>query len=162
EILIPFALLLATIKVLCQLNMRNELVALMASGVPVKRLVRPFVIFALVCTLFIYSNYEWFIPLSMKRLSKIEDAHFAQKNKGQLKDNVHNLELSDRSVILYHSFNSTLNLFFDVYWIRSIDQFTKMKYLDISQEIPEGRFVEHLVRDDEGNLVVLNASERAS
>jgi lipopolysaccharide export system permease protein len=42
EILIPFALLIALIKTLCTLNTRNELIALMASGIKLQTLVRPF------------------------------------------------------------------------------------------------------------------------
>src|SRR5436190_24088446 len=53
EILIPFALLIAVIKTLITLNTHQELVALLASGVRLKTLMRPFILMGLVCTLFL-------------------------------------------------------------------------------------------------------------
>src|SRR5947209_8253825 len=58
EILLPLALLIALVQTICSLNMHHELVAFMASGFPPKTLMRPFLIFGLLCVFLMYANEQ--------------------------------------------------------------------------------------------------------
>ena len=44
EVLLPFGILVATIRTLTRLNQQNELIALLAAGVKMKSLLRPFLL----------------------------------------------------------------------------------------------------------------------
>src|SRR5215468_3334694 len=64
DLLIPLALLIATLKVLFSLNARGELIALQSSGLPRKKILRPFFIIAVMCTLFNLASAEFLLPSS--------------------------------------------------------------------------------------------------
>jgi lipopolysaccharide export system permease protein len=154
EILIPFAFLIATIKTLCQLNMRNELVALMAGGIPLKTLLRPFLFLGLMFTCLIFINEQVFLPMALKKLRHIEDVGKSQrKNRTQSLVSTHNILLEDGSILLYQSYDTARQLFNEVYWIRSVDELYHMKSLSPYTQIPIGRFVDHFTRNSNGNLV---------
>lgn len=152
EILIPLALLIALIKTLCTLNVRNELVALMASGIKLQVLLRPFLFVGLFCTAALYLNEQFLLPTALTHLQRIEDAtKNAKRQKNQI-TSVQNVLLADGSVILYQSYDTANERFFDVYWIRSIDDIYRMKYLSPNAEAPLGRYVDHLKRQASGQL----------
>ncbi len=150
-IIIPFALLIASIKTLCSLNVRNELVALLASGISIKRLMRPFLWVGLGCVLFLYITLETIIPYALKGIKRIEDSHFSKFKKEQSKE-IQTLLLKDQSTLIYQGYDTSKDLFYDVYWIRSIDDIYHMKFLLPFVESPTGRFVDHLQRNPQGVL----------
>src|SRR5438445_399538 len=53
EIILPFALLIGSLKVATSLNMRGELLALVTSGISYKNLLKPFLITALFVSSFL-------------------------------------------------------------------------------------------------------------
>ena len=57
-----FALLIATVKVLCQLNQHNELIALLAAGYSKRRLLAPFLYSALLITVLLFLSSEFILP----------------------------------------------------------------------------------------------------
>ena len=81
EVLIPFALLISTIRVLTGLNANHELVALMASGIPLKRLLRPFILVGLLLTALLYVNTEFSLPHALKEIKHISESKMRKKNK---------------------------------------------------------------------------------
>ncbi len=160
EILIPLALLIATIKTLCTLNVRNELVALMASGIKLKVLLRPFVFVGIFFMLAIFLNEEFLLPTALTTLQRIEDATKHAKRQKQQITSVQNVLLEDGSTILYHSYDTASERFFDAYWIRSIDEIYRMKYLSPNADVPVGYYVDHLSRQPSGQLVRTEAFEK--
>lgn len=56
DVLVPIALLVSVIKVFTHITVQRELVALLAGGVPLKKLLRPFILFGVVCTAALYLN----------------------------------------------------------------------------------------------------------
>src|SRR5688500_15371327 len=81
EVLIPFAILLGTIRTLCKLNQNNELVAMVASGIKMTTLLRPFLIIGLFFTLLMYLNNEYLLPVAARQIKYLEDAKIHEKNK---------------------------------------------------------------------------------
>lgn len=159
EVLLPFALLIATIRTLSALNVHNELIALMSSGISMRTLMRPFVFLGLFCTFLMYLNIEIILPIAMKELKLIDDRRELQKAKHRQKAAAQHLSLEDESTVIFQRYDSSQNFFFDAYWIRSIDDVYRIKYLypnNLTEDrIPTGKFVDHLVRDAQGQLVVM-------
>lgn len=152
DVLLPFSLLIASVRTLCTLNTHNELVALMSSGISLRTLMRPFVFVGLACTLIIYLNSEFLFPLSSSTLKHIEDSRRSQK--GKHKDShaaAQHIVMEDHSTVIFQNFDSAKNLFFDVFWIVNINDIYRIKFLSPSNP-PVGHFIDHLVRNDEGQL----------
>ena len=81
EVIIPFAIMIATIKTLCGLNIHNELVALMASGIKLKTLLKPFVLIGLFFVLLVYLNTEVLLPKALKNIKMIDAYAQGKKTK---------------------------------------------------------------------------------
>lgn len=64
-VLLPFALLMATIKVITTSNQQKEIIALLAGGISKRRLLRPFLLFALLCVSLLYFNEQFFHPFAV-------------------------------------------------------------------------------------------------
>lgn len=157
EILIPLALLIAFLKTLCTLNSRNELVALMAGGIKLKTLLRPFLLVAFFGTALLYLNEEFMLPKALRSLQHVEDTSKDVQSQKNLPASVKSVVLEDGTTILYHSYNSATEQFFDVYWIRSIDDIYRIKYLSPYTEIPRGHYVDHLLRQPSGQIARVEA-----
>jgi lipopolysaccharide export system permease protein len=159
DLLIPLALLIATIKVLFAINAKGELVALQASGIPLKRLMRPFFIAATLCALFNFLSAEFFLPSSLNFLDKFRELHFKHSYRGHRKEPIHILPLKDGSKLIYQSEDKDKNSFFDVFWVRSIDDLWRMKMLSADPDNPVGKYVDHLKRTLDGNLEKVESFE---
>lgn len=158
-ILLPFAILIATIRTLCNLNVHNELVALMASGLSIKKALLPFLWIGLAAVLCVYLNMETTLPAAMKKLQYLEDIQKSEKNKHS-KASVNHLILEDESLFLFFRYDSVERHFFDTYWIKSFDEIYKIKILNPHEMEPVGYDVNHLVRDSNGNLIIVNNFEK--
>lgn len=154
DVLIPFALLIATIRTTSALNIHRELVAMLASGMRLQILMRPFIIIGLFLTAVLYLNTEVLLPLSLRSMKHIEDQHARQKNKSHQLPSVQHLVLDDKSTILFQSYDVTHQRFFDAYWIRSPHDIYRIRYLYPYDHIPRGEFVDHLIRSPAGHLAV--------
>lgn len=150
DLLIPLALLIATLKVLFSFNARGELVALQASGLSSKRILRPFFLLALFCAVFNGASAEFLLPSSLNFLDNFREAHFKHSFRGNRKEPIHVIYLKDRSKIVYQSENKDTQMFFDVFWIRSSEDIWRMKYLTTDPEKPIGYYVDHIVCSEEG------------
>ncbi len=153
DVLVPFALMIATIKTLTSLNVHNELVALMASGIRLKSLLRPFIFLGLCCMALIYANTQWLVPSALNALKQIDETRSNQKNKAGVTTAQH-LLLEDESTLLFQNYDSAKKLFFDAYWIPSLNDVYRIKYLYPYADVPTGHFVDHFMRNDAGELVL--------
>jgi lipopolysaccharide export system permease protein len=152
DLLIPLALLIATLKVLFSLNARRELVALLASGISSRRILRPFFLLATLCTLFQCASMEFLLPSSLNFLDLFRQSHFKHNFHGNRKEPIHVIYLKDLSKIVYQSEDQEKQLYFDVFWIRSADDIWRMKYLSTNPEEPVGYFVDHIVGSPDGSF----------
>lgn len=152
DILIPLALLIATTKTLCTLNIHNELVALMASGIRLKSLLRPFILLGLLCTALLFINEQFLLPTALKKLGRIEEAAKSHKGHRRAEMAVMQVALEDGSLLLYQNYDAAKEQFFDAYWIRTPDDLYRIKWLSSQTTPPVGQFVDHLVRLPSGEL----------
>jgi lipopolysaccharide export system permease protein len=159
EILLPLALLIAFVQTVCTLNSHQELVALMASGFKLKILMRPFLFMGLLCVVLMYANEQFLLPEALRKLRRIEDATKHQKSRHAPHLAVNHLNLEDGSLLIFQDYDTAKERFFDTYWIESIDSVYRMKYLSPSTTIPVGFFVDHLVRQPNGELLQTSASQ---
>lgn len=153
DVLVPFAILIAFIKTMLTCNANNELVALMASGISLKRLMRPFLAFAMLCVLLIYFNSEVLQPFAVKNHSQLEESRAAKKQKKYKHAIIQQIALQDGSSMIFQRYDIALQRFYDVYWVRSIDDIYRIKYLFPYTPQPIGENVEHLQRNQAGDLV---------
>jgi lipopolysaccharide export system permease protein len=154
NVLIPFAILVACVKTLCSLNAHHELVALMASGIKVKRLLLPFIAFGLFFTALIYINSEIFQPIAMKYHQQLDHMRAKEKKKKHHYPHIQQLILQDGSSLIFQRYDNSTEKFFDVYWIRTIDDIYRIRDLKANDGVLIGKMVEHLERDSEGALIL--------
>lgn len=159
DILIPFALLIGVIKVLTTLNQRNELVVLVTSGIPLKRLLRPFFAASILCMTLLYFNFQWVTPKSLQQLQSFEDHFFRDKTKKEDSSLVHHLFLEDHSLLIYRTYDPIQNAFIDAFWIHSLDDLYRIKALYPYEKIAKGTYVDHLIRASSGTLIHKNSFE---
>jgi lipopolysaccharide export system permease protein len=153
EILIPVALLIAFIKTVTTLNTQNELVALMAGGIKLKLLMRPFIAIALFCVLLLYANEQFLLPEALKKLRRIEDSTKQQKPKHSNHLSARHVILEDNSLLLFQFYDTAKEQFFDAYWVETIDSIYKIKHLSPHPDVPLGEYVDHLIRQPNGELI---------
>ncbi|HRD55083.1 MAG TPA: LptF/LptG family permease [Parachlamydiaceae bacterium] len=152
EVLIPFSLLIATIKTITTLNTNNELVALLANGIKLKKLLRPFLMIGLFFTFFLYLNTQYFLPGSLKELKSFNQKKSIAKVKKLGTKPILNLSLEDGTTLIFQDYDEKEERFLDAYWIKSIDEIYRIKFLYPKGQEPVGAFVTHLLRDEKGML----------
>lgn len=160
EVLIPFAILIATIKTLCKLNENNELIAMMASGIRIGILLRPFLLIGLFFTGMLYFSNEFIAPIALKNLQRLDHINSTLKYKDSKNASTQQLILEDQSMLLFKSYDPSTDLFFDVYWIRSFNEIYRIKYLSLSTAPPSGESVDHFVRTPQGELTLVDTTAK--
>lgn len=152
DVLVPFALMVATIRTLCDLNIHNELVALRASGISLKKLLSPFLMIGLIFTALIFVNTQWLLPNAMEGTRHIHDQKELLKNTKQEKFIVQHIELKDQTTLLFQTYDFNESHFFDAYWLPSFDEVWRFHYLRPYEIPPKGIKVDKLKRRDDGSL----------
>lgn len=149
-LLIPLGLMVASIKVLCTLNTRRELLALQASGISLKRLLRPFFAIAVACTLLNYVSTEFLLPHSLNYADEFHHSNFHRPGKENRKEPIHVIHLKDHTKLIYQIYDPHKASFFDVIWLISANDIWRMKYLKADVKDPVGQSVDHLKRNKDG------------
>ncbi len=160
DLLLPLALMVATIKTLTTFNVRREWMALQVAGLPRKKLIRPFLVLALLCSLFNWISFQSLLPYALNQMDEFRMSHFKGSHRAKQRELIHLLSLKDRSKLLYQTYDTEKKELFDVLWIRSQDDIWRMKFLDGDPTHPEGRYVDHLVRNKEGFLEKKDSFDR--
>lgn len=145
DILVPIALLIANVKVLTTLNMRNELVALVSGGIPLKTLMRPFLFCGAFCAALLYLNFQFLQPLSLTSLKTFEESHFKERSGEQ---QIGALPLTDNSLLIYQKFDAETHSFFDAYWYKSHDLVYRIQRLFPYERIPRALQIDVLKREN--------------
>jgi len=152
DVLIPFSVLIGTIRILIALQTRNELVALLASGVPLRTLFGPFIKASLVASAILYANFEWALPIAQPRAIFIQENDFGKRHFEDVTVPIHEVLLKDASRMIYRSYNPIVHQFQDVFWIASLDKVYHMKTLTCETERPTGKMVDLMARNSQGEL----------
>lgn len=148
EMLFAIGFVIATVKVLTSLNIRYELLAMQSSAISKKAILRPFAFCAITIALLLYLNFQFILPKAQERLD-----HFKHRYLKENKDfttKINRLVVNDDTLILYHSYDSKSRSFFDVFWIINPDEIYRIKRL--VPHPPTGHFVDHLIRDESGEM----------
>jgi lipopolysaccharide export system permease protein len=124
----------------------------MASGFPLKILMRPFIILSLISMVLMYANEQFLLPEALRKLRRIENATKHKKSRHTLKLAVQHLILEDGSLLIFQDYDTAKEHFFDAYWIQSVDSIYRIKYLAPLQSAPIGYFVDHLLRQPNGEI----------
>lgn len=157
DLLIPLAVLITTIKVLFALNIKGELVALRASGLSLKVILRPFFYLAIALALFNYISNEWILPSSLTFVDRFQEQHWKPSSKNS---HLYTLSLSDQSKLIYHSKDTQKKLLTDVFWVRNVDEIWHMKSLCYDIKQPIGFFVDQLKRNGKGHFERVESFEK--
>lgn len=152
DVFIPFTVLIGTIRILINLQARNELVALLACGVPMRTLLQPFFVSACIAAGILYANFEWALPFAQPRALFIQENDFGKKQIEDLTSPIHEVLLKDASRMFYRRYNPITHQFHDVFWIASLNKIYHMKTLTCEAQHPTGSMVDLLARDKNGNL----------
>lgn len=162
EILISFGLLLATIRTLTNFNSHNELIALLASGINIRKLLKPFIVLGLLMVALMYVNTQYWMPYAMEQTNHIDQKHRKEKNKLNKITAVQNIVLKDGSTILFQNYDMLDKALVDVYWVRSIDNIYRIQTLYPYANPPLGKQVEELKRGNQGQLKFLGSHDELS
>ena len=114
----------------------------------------PFIVFALLCTVLLYVNAEKLIPLTTKYHKQISQQRAKAKEKKYHRQFIRQITLEDGSSFIFHFYNPNVEIFEDVYWIRSVDDIYRIGTLQPYALEPLGKTVEHLQRNPDGDLVI--------
>ena len=152
QLLIPLALLLATIKVLTSANSHNELVALRAGGLPARKLLTPLLFVAAACALFLWANYQWSYPRATAHVDRFED-QYMHSGRAEQKAKLNVIRIEDGSKLLYQSYDISRGAFFDVYWLRNSGDVYHMQHLMPHGDTPVGTFVDHIIKSESGHFI---------
>jgi lipopolysaccharide export system permease protein len=162
DILLPIALMVATIKVLTTSNLRNEILALATGGIPLKKIMRPFLWAAFFCAALLYLNFQFLQPLSLSWVASFEERYFKGQGKMRASKQVHALVLEDNTLLIYQTYDQEKRAFFDVFWLKSCDHFCRIQTLLPHEKIPLGKYVDSLMRTSDGEIVKLASYKETS
>lgn len=153
DVLVPFGLLVSVIRVLCLLNVNRELVALQASGLSKRTLMRPLLCVGLLFVAFSYTNNQWIMPKAYDAMKSIQRQYQIQRDKHKKQPRAHHFVLRDNSTIIYHTYDESTHRLYDVYWVLSVDRVWHMNRLDLDPKSPIG-YETQLLEREEGHLVL--------
>jgi lipopolysaccharide export system permease protein len=147
DLFLPLSMLLATISLLCTMNLHHEIVSLRMAGVSHNKLTRPLFLLALFLSSLSYLNYEYLSPTSLQFIENFKE-NFLHHSKKSL--SVKTAPLIDGSKIVYQIYDAQKQELFDLFWIRSHGDIWYIKTLCLN--CLEGRYVDHLVRNEKSGL----------
>jgi lipopolysaccharide export system permease protein len=152
QLLVPLALMLSVIKTVTTANTHNELVALRAGGLAARKLLQPLLLVAALCASFLWANYQWIYPTATAKVERFEDRYLRGTRKDD-KPKLNVVRLHDGSKLLYQSYDTSREAFFDVYWLRTGGDLYRMHHLMPHGKTPEATFVDHIIRSEEGHFL---------
>lgn len=153
DIFFSLAFLLSALKVLFDLTHHSELIALQMAGLSKRRLTQPLFILAATLSLLSYANAQWLAPDALESIGSFRNEHAKRKKQAQ-REHVHAVTLDDGTEVVYQGFDPRKKVLFDVYWICSTDEIWHIKTLELNHSPLIGHFVDRLVRNDRGQIVV--------
>lgn len=143
DLFASLALLLASFRVLFEVNSRNELVSLLMAGLSQRRLLSPFLTLALLITLLSYANAEFLLPHARDHLLSYRATHASKQTQPTP---LFAQPLPDQSTLVYRRYDAPSRRLLDLYWIRSPEDIWALQELDLSTTPPRGAWVDHFTR----------------
>lgn len=153
DILIPVALTVAVVKVLTTANIRNEILALTTGAIPIKKILSPFFLMATLSAIFLFLNFQFLQPYSIRWIDRFEQCYFQGKGSNKGDEGIKSIKLEDNSTLIYQCFKRENRSFFDVYWFKNERLIYRIHSLFPYEEIPLGRSVDILEKKFNGELM---------
>lgn len=147
ELLLPFAVLLATIRTLHHFQQRGELIALLTGGISKRGLLQPLFIITLFALLTVYGNFQYTLPWACATIDEIETTQF--KKEVLQDDSPKELFLNDGTKLIFSRYDKKTKTFYSAFWIVSVNKIYYMKQITLSDP-PKGKFVDHMIRSKDG------------
>ena len=135
--------MLATLKVLSDMNLHHELIALNMGGISFKRISAPFFYIAILISIFSYINLQFFFPSAHEFKNGFKDYLNRNKTK-KIYPNI--IYLDDNTKLVYQKYDASKNELFDVFWIKSNSDIWHSKMLSMNKFPITGYWVDHLIR----------------
>ncbi len=162
EVLVPFAVAASSVKTLTTFNQHHELAALLAAGVPLKKLLRPFLAVALCIGVLLTLSSEWIQPAAHKQLRYFTEKRKHEKHQKAGIVSVQLMPLEGAPPLFYQGYDRETQALKDVYWIRSLDDVVHIQKLyALEGAEPRGKHVDFLKRNMEGELIPVRYEEEA-
>ena len=144
DLFFSLSFLLASLKVLLDLNTNRELLAFQAAGISSKQLLLPFFFLAALLMVGSLINNQWIAPDAQEAARDFHKAHSKKKQVATIQ--VFSFPLQDGSEMVYQNYDPMTQELFDVFWIRSTDDFWHMHTLTKNQ----ASLADHFVRNKKG------------
>lgn len=157
DVLLPIALLLAALHTLVTLQQHGELVALLCSGVSMKKIANLFLAPALLLTVLLFLNNQYGVPLATHELHRWQRTKKNSSSTSPSSDGIQELSLRDGSRLLFRDYDD--GVFSDLFWVQSGDSIIRMRQLFTFETPPRGTFVEELRRGGDGTLQLVDTAE---
>lgn len=155
HLLIPLALLVATIRVLTSLSSSRELLALQAAGLPLRRILRPFLVLGIAAAAFNLYNAQYLLPRATDFIDTFSASHLKQPSERK-NARLRVVDLKDGTRLAFQKFDNHSTTFHDLFWIRSSDDIWRIKSLKLDRsqpnQSPVGYYVDHMTRGPDGGL----------
>jgi len=145
NLLLSLTFMLATIKILSDMNIHNEITAFRMATISAKEISRPFFLIALIFVAISYLNFQFFYPDALNYKDNFKD-NFLKKTTYKKKMQPNVLHLKDNTKIVYQKYNIKKKELFDVYIIKSSSDIWHAKYLYLDSLNTYGKYVDHLVQ----------------
>ena len=155
EFFLPFTFLLSILKVVLDLNIHNELVALQMAGLSRKKILKPFFLFAGILTFASYANQEFLSPKSQEFATNFRST-YRKKEKKTKTQHLFTVPLEDKTELIYQEKNG--EELFDVFWIKSSKDLWYIQHLTLSPKV-KGHYVDRFARTISGKLEKIESFE---
>lgn len=157
EVFLPMALMIATLKVLLAMQRKNELLALLAAGIPFKKLYRPFWWLSFLVTFYLLINFQYVQPSTLFYLDHFEKSFF--NKKGELCA-ANKIVLPQTGFLLYEDFNREKKVFSNLFFVKNFSEIYHIETLTLTKELSIGEKVTLFTRSGTGELVKKGEEER--
>lgn len=148
DLFLSLSFLFAILKVLLDLNIHKELLALQMAGISKKKILLPCFICASCLSLSSLVNHEWIKPKMSEEVRSFKMKTKSKENKK--KPSLYSVPLQNGDSLVFASFDEKKNLFFDLFWVISAKEFWHMKELDIDSK--KAKFATHFEKDPSQKL----------
>ncbi|MBN2478813.1 MAG: LptF/LptG family permease [Parachlamydiales bacterium] len=147
NLFLALTFMLAIIKILADMNIHHELTALRMAGLSAKLISRPFLIFAVLISLFSFINYEFFLPKAIDFKENFKERFLKKTKYNKMHPNV--IYLEDNTRLVYQKYNKNEKELFDVFWIKDNSNIWHAKILNLQSTPIIGYFVDHFVKNSD-------------
>jgi lipopolysaccharide export LptBFGC system permease protein LptF len=160
DILLPFAVGISFVQLLELYVRRNQFISLLMTGYSLRRILRPFFLLTSLLCLTLLLHYQFVLPKTLPRLSKIESTDFGRKRADEEFKGIGHLHLPNGERLLFNSYSRSKKTLHQVFLIQSFD---KVLYIQKLLLMKEAKALATRVQDFErknGKMVLKDSKDK--